>query len=73
MFSICFAPLGVVPVSSVEFGLYILKPDMYSINKAIASKKPYGEQQRTRTIEEAEDGGKCPHPLETKPCMPKSC
>ena len=65
--------VGIIPVSSIEYGLFLVKPDMNAINEAVSSNVPYGEQQRMRQIEAAEDGGKCPHPVETKPCTPAAC
>jgi choice-of-anchor B domain-containing protein len=60
---------GVVAVSSINHGLFIVKPNMNKINELIASEETYAEQTRTRTIIPRIAGAICPAQLETRVCQ----
>jgi len=58
---------GVVALSSINHGLFIVRPDWTDINALVESKTTYAEQTRTRSLLQDEVGANCPT-RETKQC-----
>jgi len=60
---------GTVVISSIDYGLFIVRPNMTEINKLIESEDTYAEQVRTRPILSRGDGSVCPAAIETRACV----
>merc|ERR1712113_923516 len=61
---------GNVAVSSIEDGLYVVKPRMGEIRQQIERGGNYYEQQRTRVIISAPMGEACPSEVQPRECLP---
>jgi len=59
---------GIVALSSINHGLFIVKPDWTGITPLVQSNTSYAEQTRTRPILYSELGAHCPSRVETKSC-----
>lgn len=59
---------GNVIVSSIEYGLFVVRPDHEAIEAAVKSNTTYMEQQRERSIEFATTGAVCPGLVESRVC-----
>jgi len=57
-----------VLVSSMDYGLFVVKPDWEKINSLVRSQKDYAEQTRTRELLLSPNGATCPALVETKSC-----
>jgi len=63
---------GNVLISSIDYGLFVVRPRVAEINKLIESQTTYGEQNRTRSV--LSDGAVCPALVETRACdAPELC
>lgn len=63
--------LGTAVVSSINHGLYVVKPDFGAINAVPPEKYAYGEQVRMRMLLSKPENTECPHLVETKQCEVK--
>jgi choice-of-anchor B domain-containing protein len=64
---------GSVAVSSINHGLFIVKPDWPAI-EALVESNMYAEQTRTRSMQSSSTGATCPHQLEKRACAaPVAC
>ena len=61
---------GNMPVSSIEFGLYILRVDMDTVEAAVAEKAKYGERTRHRPLVDRTANTDCPPVRESQQCEP---
>lgn len=59
---------GNIIVSSIEYGLYVVRPNYEAIDAAVKTNASYMEQQRARTIEFATAGAVCPGLVESRVC-----
>lgn len=59
-----------VIVSSIEYGLFVVRPDHAAIQDAIETNSSYMQQSRERTIEFATPGAVCPGLVESRVCSP---
>jgi len=59
-----------VIISSIEYGLFVVRPNHELINKAVESRAPFMEQARQRTVEYAKPEAVCPNLIESRPCKP---
>jgi len=55
-------------ISSIDYGLYMVRPDYDAIDAAIASKKRHSEQTRSRDVIFRAEGATCPAVRETRTC-----
>lgn len=55
-------------VSSLNYGLFVLRPDYEAISAIPAKDFNYGEQVRTRAVLYREEDADCPDFVETKQC-----
>jgi choice-of-anchor B domain-containing protein len=63
-----FYKSGVIALSSINHGLFIVEPDWDGINALVKSNTTYAEQTRSRPILESELNARCPAQVESKPC-----
>jgi len=63
-----FYDSGIIALSSINHGLFIVRPDWTGINALVENKTTYAEQTRTRPILQSELGAHCPNQVETKSC-----
>jgi len=60
---------GIIALSSINHGLFMVEPDWAGINAIVKSKASYAERKRTLEL-----GADCPIKVETKPCeAPANC
>jgi len=59
---------GNVIVSSIEYGLFVVRPNHEAIEEAIKTNASYMEQHRERTIEFSKPSASCPGLVETRIC-----
>eukprot|EP00918_Siedleckia_nematoides_P062792 GHVU01136822.1.p1 GENE.GHVU01136822.1~~GHVU01136822.1.p1 ORF type:complete len:544 (+),score=42.24 GHVU01136822.1:109-1740(+) len=64
---------GVIPVSCIEYGLFLVRPNMAAIEEATHAQEAHGTQSRVRTIRSATDAKSCPHVLESCHSVPDEC
>lgn len=57
-----------VIVSSIEYGLFVVRPDYAAMRRDIESNATYMQQTRERTIEYAQAGAVCPGLVESRSC-----
>jgi len=57
-----------VLVSSMEYRLFVVKPDWQKINSLVRNQTDYAEQTRTREVLFSSRGATCPALVETKSC-----
>jgi len=62
---------GNVILSSIEYGLYTVRPNYDAITEAVKSNASYMEQTRQRTIEFAKPGAACPGLVQSRVCKPE--
>ena len=55
-------------MSSIEYGLFIVRPNMSAIKEAVAAPSPYKQQERTRTIEFAKPHANCGSLVQPRAC-----
>ncbi len=73
--SVCFVIAGVVVIDSINFGLFVVKPNYEAINKEIEANKAAkvrGQQTRKSTGVHSY-GLQCPHLVETRQCEVPKC
>jgi len=58
----------VVAVSSIDYGLFIVKPNMNKIQALIDSEETYAQQTRTREVLSITPGSTCPALVESMTC-----
>jgi len=63
-----FYKSGIIALSSINHGLFMVRPDWTGINALVENKTTYAEQTRTRPILQSELGAHCPNQVETKAC-----
>ena len=61
---------GNVIVSSLEYGLFVVRPNYEQIAADIEAHRSYYEQTRTRTILSAPPGAVCPSEVQPRQCTP---
>jgi len=59
---------GTVLISSIDYGLFMVKPDWEKINSEIKSGITYAEQTRSRPLLSTADAARCPALAETRSC-----
>ena len=59
---------GNVIVSSIEYGLFVVRPDQDQISRAVEAHLPYMEQTRERAIDFAKPDAVCPGLVESRAC-----
>jgi choice-of-anchor B domain-containing protein len=59
---------GVVAISSIDYGLFIAKPNMAAIQALIDSQETYAQQTRTREVLSITPGSTCPALVESMTC-----
>jgi len=62
---------GNIIVSSIEYGLFVVRPDYEAMEEAAKSSATYMEQSRHRTIEFSKPGAACPGLVESRVCVPE--
>jgi choice-of-anchor B domain-containing protein len=69
-----YYPSGNIAVSSINYGLFIVKPDWASINALVNSQQTYAESTRVRELVSAQEGASCPALVQSVPCQaPVDC
>jgi len=63
---------GTVVISSIDYGLFVVKPNWAGINKLLESEVTYAEQTRTREVLSHRNGSVCPALVETQVCVAPS-
>ena len=58
-------------VSSIEYGLFVVRPDYVQIQHAIDRGDTYYEQIRTRDVISAPEGAVCPSEVQPRECTPE--
>ena len=55
---------GNVVISSIEYGLFVVRPEMNAIEAEVKRNASFGQQRRTRTLFHAKANASCPYALE---------
>ena len=55
---------GHVIISSIEYGLFVVRPDMNAIEAEVKSNVNFGQHRRARTLLYSKTNASCPYALE---------